>query len=346
MNSVERMRFYIGQVPVESARHSSAALNDASRLAHNPEAPDRPEEGQQPPPASWPSAGAIEFKSLGVTYNPSGVQTEDDLVLSHINATVGSLQRIGVVGRTGSGKSTLLQSLFRLVEAAEGAVEIDAAELGGKPIAKLGLTELRTRLAIVPQEPTLFTGTVRSNLDPLGAAADDNALWSALEVVQLGACVRSKGGLESEVEEGGSNFSMGERQLLCMARALLCRPKVLVLDEATASVDLETDRRIQATVRQEFRGATCLIIAHRIATVIDSDAVLVLDSGKLVEFDSPAALLRKSEGAFRSMVEEYGPEMGAALRRQAEEAERRPRGEGGPSSGGGGASQKGESPAP
>ena len=308
MNSVERMRYYTSAqgVQVEAARHSSSAMNEKSRLAWNPDAKDQPNPHQKPPPLSWPSAGAIRFRGLGVSYKAAEVQTPEDLVLREVNAEVGTLQRIGVVGRTGSGKSTLLTSLFRLVEAAEGSIEIDAEELEGQmSISKLGLSELRTRLAIVPQEATLFGGSVRSNLDPLSQASDDAELWSALGSVQLESSIKAKGGLDAKVEAGGANFSMGERQLLCMARALLRKPRILVLDEATASVDLETDSMIQRAVRQKFSGCTCLIIAHRIATIIDSDMVMVLDSGKLIEFDSPAALLCKG-GYFAAMVDEYG----------------------------------------
>lgn len=326
MNSVERMRYYISQngVPVESARYSDPKQRESSRLTWDAQAMHQPDPGQQPPPPSWPSAGEISFKSLGVTYEKE-LRSQDDLVLSGISGTVRSCQRVGVVGRTGSGKSTLLTSLFRLVEAAEGSIEIDASELNGQPIAKLGLSELRKQLAIVPQDATLFSGTVSSNLDPLELNTQENggesALWEALDAVQLSDAIRAKGGLSAEVEEGGVNFSMGERQLLCMARALLRKPRVLVLDEATASVDLETDRMIQRCIRERFSDCTCLVIAHRIATVIDSDAVMVLDSGKLIEFDTPAALLRKSGGYFAAMCAEYGEAMMADLQRQAEMAE-------------------------
>jgi ATP-binding cassette, subfamily C (CFTR/MRP), member 1 len=330
MNSVERMRYYISQngVPVESARYSDPKQRESSRLTWDAQATHQPDPGQQPPPPSWPAAGKISFKSLGVTYEKE-LRSQDDLVLSAISATVRSCQRVGVVGRTGSGKSTLLTSLFRLVEAAEGSIEIDASELNGLPIAKLGLSELRRRLAIVPQDATLFSGTVSSNLDPFELSTQENggesALWEVLDAVQLSNVIRVKGGLSAEVEEGGGNFSMGERQLLCMARALLRKPRVLVLDEATASVDLDTDRMIQQCIRERFSGCTCLVIAHRIATVIDSDAVMVLDSGKLIEFDTPAALLRKPGGYFAAMCAEYGEAMMADLQRQAETAEARTR---------------------
>ena len=320
MNSVERVRhFTTAAVPIESARHTSSAERKNSTLPWDAEAKHQPGVGQAPPPPSWPSTGAVRFRNLGVTYaKGGGALTPADLVLRQVDAAVGAHERIGVVGRTGSGKSTLLTSLFRLVEAAEGTIEIDAAELGGLPIAKLGLAELREALAIVPQEPILFSGTLRSNLDPFGKS-DDAAVWSALDAVQLASVARARDGqLLSEVTDSGGNFSMGERQMLCLARALLRRPRVLVLDEATASVDLETDKLIQQTVRREFSDVTCLVIAHRISTVIDSDKIMVLDAGNLVEFDSPSVLLGRPDSAFTAMVTECGLEMATSLRRQAD----------------------------
>ncbi|XP_065902811.1 ATP-binding cassette sub-family C member 4-like [Dysidea avara] len=205
------------------------------------------------------------------------------------------------MGRTGAGKSSLLAALFRLAEP-EGVFEID-----GIQITDIGLHDLRKRISIIPQDPVLFSGTVRYNLDPFNELAD-HQLWDALEEVQLReVVVNLEDGLEAEVFEGGSNFSVGQRQLMCLARSLLRRNKILVIDEATANVDLITDGIIQEMIRKKFNYCTILTIAHRLETIMDSDRVLVLSSGKVIEFDTPYNLLQKQHSTFHSMVKRTGP---------------------------------------
>jgi ABC-type multidrug transport system fused ATPase/permease subunit len=243
------------------------------------------------PPANWPTDGAIVFSSLSLRYR-EGLP----LVLRNITCKINSREKIGVVGRTGAGKSSLMNALFRITEAASGSIHID-----GLNIAKLGLEDLRSRLAIIPQDPTLFAGTVRSNLDPFGLYSD-NALWTALQNVYLKEQVEAMGkGLESPVTEFGENLSVGSRQLMCLARAVLRRPRILVMDEATASIDYKSDEKIQKTIREQFADATVLTIAHRIATIADSDRVMVLDFGQLVEFDTPARLLMNPKSIFTAL---------------------------------------------
>ncbi|GFZ21430.1 multidrug resistance-associated protein 3 [Actinidia rufa] len=247
------------------------------------------------PDSLWPSHGEVDIQNLQVRYAP-----HMPLVLRGLTCTFPGGMKTGIVGRTGSGKSTLIQTLFRIVDPDAGQVLID-----GISISSIGLHDLRSRLSIIPQDPTMFEGTVRSNLDPLEEYTDDQ-IWEALDKCQLGDEVRMKEGkLDSTVAENGENWSMGQRQLVCLGRVLLKKSKVLVLDEATASVDTATDNLIQKTLKQHFSDCTVLTIAHRITSVFDSDMVLLLDHGLIEEYDSPSRLLENKSSAFAKLVAEY-----------------------------------------
>ncbi|CAN6819151.1 unnamed protein product [Brassica oleracea] len=247
------------------------------------------------PEQSWPSRGQVDIHDLQVRYAP-----HMPLVLRGITCTFKGGLRTGIVGRTGSGKSTLIQTLFRIVEPSAGEIKID-----GVNILTIGLHDLRLRLSIIPQDPTMFEGTVRSNLDPLEEYTDDQ-IWEALDKCQLGDEVRKKDlKLDSSVSENGENWSMGQRQLVCLGRVLLKRSKILVLDEATASVDTATDNLIQKTLREHFSDCTVITIAHRISSVIDSDMVLLLSNGIIEEYDSPVKLLENKSSSFSKLVAEY-----------------------------------------
>ncbi|XP_050076526.1 multidrug resistance-associated protein 1 isoform X5 [Anopheles maculipalpis] len=247
-------------------------------------------------PRDWPEQGMVEFRDFQVRYR-EGLE----LVLRGITFTVNGGEKVGIVGRTGAGKSSLTLALFRIIESAGGSIVID-----GQDIAQLGLHALRSRLTIIPQDPVLFSGTLRINLDPFNAHSDDD-IWKALEHAHLKSFVKGlTAGINHEVTEGGENLSVGQRQLICLARALLRKTKVLILDEATAAVDLETDDLIQRTIRTEFKDCTVLTIAHRLNTIMDSDKVIVLDKGQIVEFAPPAELLQSKNSAFYSMAKDAG----------------------------------------
>ncbi|KAL5700037.1 Canalicular multispecific organic anion transporter 2 [Ranunculus cassubicifolius] len=259
-----------------------------------PSEPPLVNEGHRPN-SEWPSRGEIDIHDLQVRYAP-----HMPLVLRGITCNIPGGMKTGVVGRTGSGKSTLIQTLFRIVDPAAGQIQID-----GLDISTIGLHDLRSRLSIIPQDPTMFEGTVRSNLDPLEEHTDDQ-IWEALDKCQLGDEVRKKEGkLDSTVTENGENWSMGQRQLVCLGRVLLKRSQVLVLDEATASVDTATDNLIQQTLRHHFSDSTVITIAHRITSVLDSDMVLLLDHGLILEYDTPSKLLENKSSLFAKLVSEY-----------------------------------------
>ncbi|KAJ7553020.1 hypothetical protein O6H91_06G081400 [Diphasiastrum complanatum] len=247
------------------------------------------------PAPTWPPNGNILLNNLQVRYRP-----DTPLVLKGITCTFKGGQKIGVVGRTGSGKTTLISALFRLVEPAGGSIIID-----GIDISSIGLHDLRSRLSIIPQEPTLFRGSVRFNLDPL-AEYPDAIIWEALDKCKLGDIVREKPGkLEALVGDDGENWSVGQRQLFCLGRALLKKSRILVLDEATASIDNTTDSILQKTIKLEFTSCTVVTVAHRIPTVIDSDMVMALRDGHLAEFDRPTNLLEQRTSLFAKLVAEY-----------------------------------------
>ncbi|CAN1821617.1 ABC transporter C family member 2 [Linum perenne] len=248
------------------------------------------------PPPGWPSSGSIKFEDVVLRYRP-----ELPPVLHGLSFSISPSDKVGIVGRTGAGKSSMLNALFRIVELERGRILIDNYD-----IAKFGLMDLRKVLGIIPQSPVLFSGSVRFNLDPF-SEHNDADLWEALERAHLKDAIRRNSlGLDAEVSEAGENFSVGQRQLLSLARALLRRSKILVLDEATAAVDVRTDALIQKTIREEFRTCTMLIIAHRLNTIIDCDRVLLLDSGRVLEYDSPEELLSRDDSAFSKMVQSTG----------------------------------------
>ncbi|XP_046652903.1 ATP-binding cassette sub-family C member 5-like [Daphnia pulicaria] len=244
------------------------------------------------PPKDWPQRGSILFSNVKMRYRPNL-----PLVLNNVSFHIRPKEKIGIVGRTGSGKSSLGVALFRLVDLASGLIEID-----GINISEIGLEDLRSKLSIIPQDPVLFIGTVRYNLDPF-QKYDDDVIWEAIERTNMKEKIKAlPGQLDSAVIENGENFSVGERQLLCMARALLRHSKILLLDEATAAIDTQTDTLVQKTLREAFEDCTILTIAHRLNTVIECDRVLVLRDGVVVEFDNPLVLLGDYRSSFAGMM--------------------------------------------
>ncbi|KAF0698068.1 Aste57867_11288 [Aphanomyces stellatus] len=248
------------------------------------------------PAQLWPTDGAITFDNVSFRY-----KDDDPLVLKHVSFAIRAGEKIGVVGRTGAGKSSLMMTLFRINEVATGTIRID-----GVDTATLGLKQLRSALAIIPQNPVLFKGTLRNYLDPFDDY-DDDALWTALRKINMTERIAAEEDkLLQAVEENGENFSVGERQMLCMARAMLQRAKIVVLDEATAAMDHDTDQLLQNVVRVEFAQSTVLTIAHRLDTVLDYDRIMVYERGELVQCDTPEALIGQADGIFFDMIMEGG----------------------------------------
>ncbi|KAB0344120.1 hypothetical protein FD754_021046 [Muntiacus muntjak] len=269
---------------------------------------EAPWEYQKRPLPSWPHEGVIIFDNVNFSYSLDG-----PLVLKHLTALIKSREKIGIVGRTGAGKSSLIAALFRLSEP-EGKIWIDKILT-----TEIGLHDLRKKMSIIPQEPVLFTGTMRKNLDPFNEHSDEE-LWNALEEVQLKEAIEDlPGKMDTELAESGSNFSVGQRQLVCLARAILRKNRILIIDEATANVDPRTDELIQKKIREKFAHCTVLTIAHRLNTIIDSDKIMVLDSGRLKEYDEPYVLLQNRDSLFYKMVQQLGKAEAAALTETAKQ---------------------------
>lgn len=269
---------------------------------------EAPWECRKRPPPGWPHEGVIVFDNVNFTYSLDG-----PLVLKHLTALIKSREKVGIVGRTGAGKSSLISALFRLSEP-EGKIWIDKILT-----TEIGLHDLRKKMSIIPQEPVLFTGTMRKNLDPFNEHSDEE-LWKALEEVQLKEAIEDlPGKMDTELAESGSNFSVGQRQLVCLARAILKKNRILIIDEATANVDPRTDELIQQKIREKFAQCTVLTIAHRLNTIIDSDKIMVLDSGRLKEYDEPYVLLQNPESLFYKMVQQLGKGEAAALTETAKQ---------------------------
>ena len=274
MNSVERI-FHYSNLPIEPPF-------EIDYLDHSLD--------------NWPSEGKIKFNQATLKYRP-----DLDNALDRMSIEIKPKEKIGICGRTGAGKSSILVALFRLVELHSGSIEIDDVN-----ISEIGLHTLRGRLAIIPQDPVLFTGSIRTNLDPFDQFSDSE-IWDALKMVQLASYVEELDGqLDYKVQEMGVGFSVGQRQLLSFARALLGHVSILLLDEATASCDLETDNLIQATLREKFVDCTVITIAHRLNTIMDSDRILVMSHGGVAEFDHPYSLVSNPESFLYKMVQETG----------------------------------------
>ncbi|KAF7760155.1 hypothetical protein Agabi119p4_10831 [Agaricus bisporus var. burnettii] len=277
-------------------------MNAVERVLHYTELP---EEGDaltpNDPPSTWPQNGGISFEDVELAYRP-GLP----LVLKGVSFDVRPGEKIGIVGRTGAGKSSLLQALFRMVEIHSGKIEID-----GVDIQKIGLDTLRTRLALVPQDSTLFLGTLRENLDPQGTRTDAE-LISALQRAWLlprdgsapNPTAEAKFNLDATIGDEGSNYSAGEKQLLALCRALVKNSRIIILDEATSSVDVETDAKLQRTIQTEFVSSTLLCIAHRLNTIAYYDRVIVMDNGEIAEFDIVLNLFDREGSIFRSLCDE------------------------------------------
>ncbi|KAE8625593.1 hypothetical protein XENTR_v10006329 [Xenopus tropicalis] len=285
------------QYTVRLVTETEARFTSVERINHyikNLES-EEPLKAKEITPKTWPQEGAITFENVEMRY-----RDKLPLVLKNISFSIRPKEKIGIVGRTGSGKSSLGMVLFRLVDLAGGSVTID-----NFCINTIGLKNLRGKLSVLPQDPVLFVGSIRSNLDPLNLHTDEE-VWNALERTHMKQHVsKLVGKLNYEVSENGSNFSVGERQLLCMARALLRSSKVLLLDEATAAIDNETDALIQETVKEAFHDCTVLIIAHRLNTILHCDRIMVMDKGKIVEFEKPSVLLSNKKSRFHAMATQW-----------------------------------------
>ena len=310
---------------LESYMSLDRSLLSAQRFLDLEKVPQEKYNGtQEVDSAAWPQSGQVEFKDVELRYRDN-----TPLVLHQLSFKVEGGSKVGIVGRTGAGKSTMAQALSRIVEVENGSIEIDSCD-----ISQIGLTHLRDKITVIPQDPTLFTGSLRYNIDPLGLESDETikelVRKAGLEEATTKKKTRGRGrknnktdktddgkngeitltdeqnetGIYFQIRENGNNLSVGERQLVCFCRAITRKNKVVILDEATANIDIVTEQKIQKLISEEFEGATVLTIAHRLNTVIQSDKVLVLDNGICLEYDTPQNLMKDSNSHFSSLLKE------------------------------------------
>ncbi|XP_022093816.1 ATP-binding cassette sub-family C member 9-like isoform X2 [Acanthaster planci] len=288
--AVRLVSVYLQQL-VRYMAETEMQMNAVERVKHYTTLTTESYEGMEPP-FHWPTRGAVSIENISVRYGE-----ELDPVLKDVTVHIRAGEKVGICGRTGSGKSSLTLALLRIIDTYRGRILIDDVDIASVP-----LTTLRRRVAIIPQDPVLFDGTIRMNLDPEHQRTEKE-LWNALEIAQLKELVmQMEDGLDSQVSEGGENFSLGQRQLFCLARAFLRNTPVLIMDEATASMDVETDRILQQVVASAFANKTVLTIAHRVATILNSDTILTLSQGEVVEHDTPDNLLTNPDSVFASLV--------------------------------------------
>jgi ABC-type multidrug transport system fused ATPase/permease subunit len=294
MNSVERVFYTTTQTPSEAPSVVDNINSDAYKymLGKSNSNMILPSSDAELLASGWPWKGGVTFTDVQMRY-----RSDFEPVLRGVDLHIAPGDSVGIVGRTGSGKSSLFRCLLRLTELESGSICID-----GVDISAIGLQALRSSISIIPQDPELFSGSIRLNLDPF-SQYNDEALWTVLKKSKLDKLVASlPEGLDFVVSEGGENFSIGQRQLLCLARALIRKSKLLLLDEATSSVDFETDAFIQKTIREEFKDCTVLTIAHRLDTIMDADKILVMEGGYVGEYNSPSFLLSQERSLFTQLV--------------------------------------------
>ncbi|KFB53213.1 AGAP003221-PA-like protein [Anopheles sinensis] len=291
------------QYGIRQTTESIQQMTAVERVVQYTEIPSE-QDPPKVPPGDWPWKGQIQFHNMSLSYE-QGMPP----VLKNLELVIEPTWKVGIVGRTGAGKSSLIGALFRLARI-DGRIMIDGIDTG-----VISLEALRSKISIIPQDPVLFSATIRYNLDPF-SLYDDDMLWRAISEVELRSSIS---GLDYMVTEGGTNFSVGQRQLICLARAILRNNKILVLDEATANVDPQTDALIQKTIREKFKHCTVLTVAHRLHTVMDSDRILVMDAGVAREFDTPHRLLQQEDSILKDMVDATGPSESESLKRIAAE---------------------------
>ncbi len=296
-NSFQILLFFSIMSRTMGEVHDNMKSVDEARTLSNLDAEKEPDPSKtEEPPTSWPSQGVIRFENVVMPYLPNTPPT-----LKGISFEIRQGEKIGVVGRTGAGKSSLIVALYRLAEISEGRIHVDNMDC-----SRLRLNTLRSRMAIIPQEPVMFSGTLRSNLDPFSERSDEE-LWDVLQKCLLGSSLKSNpDGLNAKVEQMGSNFSLGTQQLICLARAMLNGSRILLLDEATAALDSDTNAAVQEVLHKHFSDRTIFTIAHRLDTIIDSDRILVMNAGVVAEYDTPESLLADPESIFYELCMNTG----------------------------------------